>query len=103
MYYPEAEILHYGRMSTRRHIGYASSRMAAGFVRFLRKTGCWRTTLWAYKLVVILDAPVQLVAKGLQYLWRRQTGRRADAKKSRLAYRGYWHFISRGLWAFLKA
>ncbi len=103
VYYPEAEILHYGRVSTRQHVGYASTQMMIGFARYLRKTDCPRTALALYKLVVTLDAPVQFVGKGLQYLWRRLRGRRKDAAKSLLALKGFGHFLARGLIAFWRA
>jgi GT2 family glycosyltransferase len=103
VFHPEAEITHYGRMSTRQHIGYASSQMTIGFARYLRKTGCSRAGLALYKLVVTLDAPVQFVAKGLQYLWRRLRGRHKDAEKSRLALKGFGHFLLRGLIPFWRA
>lgn len=103
VYHPEAEILHYGRTSTRQHIGFASSQMTAGFARYLRRSGCPRPRLWGYKLLVTADAPVQVVAKLAQYLWRRAHGRRSAATKSLLACRGSWHFLSRGLPAFWRA
>src|SRR5262249_55219325 len=81
-YLPEAEILHHGRASTRQHIGYASTQMMIGFARYLRKSGCSRPALALYKLVVTLDAPVQLAGKAVQWLWRRLRGRRKDAAKS---------------------
>jgi GT2 family glycosyltransferase len=103
VYHPGVQITHYGRMSTRQHIGYASSQMTVGMARYLRKTGCPRAALWAYKLVVVLDTPVQMLGKALQYAWRRVHGRRADAEKSWLAFRGLGHFLTHGLLAFLKA
>jgi GT2 family glycosyltransferase len=103
VYLPEVEITHYGRVSTRQHIGYASSQMTVGFARYLRKSGCSRAALLLYKLVVTLDAPVQLVGKAVQYLWRRLRGRRKDAERSRLAFKGLAHFVLRGLWAFWRA
>jgi GT2 family glycosyltransferase len=103
VYHPEVEIIHYGRTSTRQHIGYASSQMIVGFARYLRKSGCSPTALVAYKTAVLLDAPLQLLGKSLQYGWRRLRGRRQRAEKSRLALRGWWHFLTRSLPAFLKA
>lgn len=103
VYHPRVEILHYGRVSTRQHIGFASAHMAIGFLKYLRKSGSSRPGLLAYKLVVTLDAPVQLVGKGLQYLWRCLRGDKAKAEKSLLAVRGWSHFLRRGLLPFWAA
>jgi GT2 family glycosyltransferase len=103
VYHPEVAITHFGRVSTRQHIGFVSTQMAAGFVRYLRKTGHSRLAMWAYKLVVLLDAPVLLVDKGLQYLWRRFHGRHKAAERSLLAFQGAWHFLRHGLIPFLRA
>jgi GT2 family glycosyltransferase len=103
MYLPQVEITHYGRVSTRQHIGYASAQMTAGFARYLRRTGCSPSALAVYKTIIILDAPVQMTAKWLQYWWRRRHGRSADAEKSLLAMQGLWHFLRHGLGAFLRA
>ncbi len=103
VYHPEVAITHYGRVSTRQHIGFASAHMAAGFARYLRKTGCGRPALLAYKLAVVLDAPIHLVVKRVQYLYRRAQGRREAAEKSLLACRGVWHFLRHGLGPFLRA
>jgi GT2 family glycosyltransferase len=103
LFHPNVEILHYGRASTRQHIGYASSNMAIGFLRYLRKCGYSRPTLLTYKLVVTLDAPVQWLHKGVQYAWRRVRGRIVKAEKSLLAMRGVGHFMLHGLPAFWRA
>jgi GT2 family glycosyltransferase len=103
VFHPAVEITHYGRVSTRQHIGYASSNMAIGFLRYLRKSGYAWPALLAYKVVVTLDAPLQLLGKGLQYLWRRCRGRRIKAEKSLLALRGLGHFLLNGLIPFWHA
>jgi GT2 family glycosyltransferase len=103
MYHPGVEITHFGRVSTRQHIGYASSNMAIGFLRYLRKSGYSRPVLALYKLIITLDAPVQLLGKGLQYLWRRLRGRHAKAEKSLVALRGAAYFLVRGLVPFWRA
>ena len=88
MYFSEAEILHYGRVSTRQHIGYASSQMTIGFARYLRKLGCSSLALAFYKLVVTLDAPLLWLSKGLQFLWRRLCkGRRGGVPHKSLLVR----------------
>jgi GT2 family glycosyltransferase len=103
IYHPGVEITHFGRVSTRQHIGYASSNMAIGFLRYLRKCGYSRLVLTFYKLIVTLDAPVQLAGKGMQYLWRRLRGRQAKAEKSLVALRGAAYFLVRGLGPFWRA
>jgi GT2 family glycosyltransferase len=100
VYHPAVEITHYGRASTRQHIGFASAEMTIGFAKYLRKAGCPRPALWLYKVIVTLDAPVQFVGKGMQYLWRRLRGRRGKAQKSLLALRGFGHFLRHGLREF---
>ncbi len=97
IYLPEVEITHFGRVSTRQHIGFASTNMAIGFARFLRKSGCSGWGLSLYKLAVTLDVPLQLVDKGMQYLWRRFRGRKEKAEKSRLVLCGLWHFLREGI------
>jgi GT2 family glycosyltransferase len=103
VYHPAVEITHFGRVSTRQHIGYASSNMTIGLVRYLRKSGYHWPALVLYKLAVTLDVPVLLVDKGLQYLWRRLHGRREKAEKSLLAFRGAAHFLRKGLIPFWRA
>jgi N-acetylglucosaminyl-diphospho-decaprenol L-rhamnosyltransferase len=103
IYHPSVEITHFGRVSTRQHIGYASSQMAIGFVRYLRKSGYSRPALVLYKAIVTLDAPVQLLVKGVQYMWRHLCGRPDKAEKTLLAMRGLVHFARRELRAFWRA
>ena len=100
IYHPRVEITHYGRVSTRQHIGFVSTHMAAGFVRYLRKTGGSRLAVLAYKMVVVVDAPVQLMGKAVQYLWRRLRGRPDCAERSLRAVRGLWYFLRFGLGQF---
>jgi GT2 family glycosyltransferase len=103
VYHPEVEITHFGRVSSRQHIGYVSTHMAAGFVRYLRKTGSPRAGIWLYKFVVTLDAPLQVFRQAAQYAWRRCRGRRESAAKTLVALRGSWHLVRCGLWEFWTA
>jgi GT2 family glycosyltransferase len=103
VYHPRVELIHYGRVSTRQHIGYASSHMIVGFVRYLRKSGCPPWGVVAYKAAVSVDAPLQFVLKVVQYVWRRARRRHAKAEKSLLALRGLGHFLRSGLGTFWRA
>jgi N-acetylglucosaminyl-diphospho-decaprenol L-rhamnosyltransferase len=103
VYHPEIEITHYGRVSTRQRIGPASSDIAAGFARYLRKSGSPRGALWLYKLIVTVDAPVELLVRGFQYVLRRVRGKQDRARQSLLLMRGLGHFLVRGIVAFWRA
>jgi GT2 family glycosyltransferase len=103
VYLPSVAIIHYGRMSTRRHLEYTSVHIAVGTVRYLRKHGSPRAAVFAYKMAVTLDVPLLAVDKGLQYLWRRWHGRQADAEKTWLILAGLWHFVRRGFIPFWNA
>jgi GT2 family glycosyltransferase len=97
VYYPEAAILHYGRVSSRRHIGFAYSNTVVGITRFLRKQGASRLGLFLYKVALTIDAPVLWLAHGLQWAWRRLRGNRLRAARSVLRMRGMNYFLRRGL------
>jgi GT2 family glycosyltransferase len=103
VYFPQAEILHFGRASSRLHAGFAASHLAIGWVRYFRKTGHGRLLLLAYKTAVTLDAPLQLTVKSLQAAWRWLSLRPAAAKRSWLVAQGAWHFMTRGFVAFWRA
>jgi GT2 family glycosyltransferase len=103
IFLPEVEIIHFGGVSTRQHIGYVSSHRAAGYARYLRKSGYSRAAVLAYKLAVSLDAPIQFVVRGMQYLGRRLRHHPDEAQKSLRAWQGVRHFLTRGLVPFWKA
>jgi GT2 family glycosyltransferase len=103
VYVPAVEITHFGRAGTRQNVAYASTHIAVGFTRFFRKSGATRAALFAYKLVVTLDAPLQFLVKGSQFLLRRLWGRRKEAEQSLTAARGAAAFLGRGLWRFWRA
>jgi N-acetylglucosaminyl-diphospho-decaprenol L-rhamnosyltransferase len=100
---PDAEIIHYGRASTRAHSHFAAPHIAVGFLKYLRKTGASRLGLCLYKVAVTLDAPLQVVFKGLQWLCRAACGRKQKAEQSRLACAAALSFLRRGLIPFWKA
>jgi len=103
MFYPHAEIIHFGRASTRQHIRFASLHIAIGLVQYLRKAGTSRAGIWLYKLVQTLDAPVSLVMKTAEYILRRLRGQHRKAEKSLNTMLALRHFLVRGLVAFWRA
>jgi GT2 family glycosyltransferase len=103
IYYPQVEIIHYGRASTRQHLRFASRKIPTGFVRYLRKTGTPRFNLLLYKAVATLDAPLQMLTNGCQFLHRRLLDRKEKARRSLLAFKSSWHFLTQGLIEFWRA
>src|SRR5262245_8556460 len=103
VHYPRVAVMHVGRASTKRNIAFASPRIAAGFVRHFRKTGATPLQLFLYKLAVTLDAPMQIVVRSWQCLWRLGLGKRPAAAKSWNDVRGAAAFLTCGLGSFWKA
>jgi GT2 family glycosyltransferase len=103
VYCPEIEITHFGRESSRQHIGYAHMHTVIGITRFLRKNGCSPGALLFYKTALTLDVPLQWLGQELQYLWRRARGQGTKAAKSYLVLQALGTFICRGLIPFWKA
>jgi N-acetylglucosaminyl-diphospho-decaprenol L-rhamnosyltransferase len=103
VFYPGAEIVHFGRSSTRKNIRFASVNIAIGLVQYLRKTGCSRPGIWAFKLAMTLDTPLQFLVKGSQFLIRRLLRQKKKAEQSLLALRALGNFLTHGLLHFWKA
>jgi GT2 family glycosyltransferase len=103
VYVGDVEVVHYGRVSSRKNIGFAAPNVAVGYVRYFRKAGASPAALAVYKALVTVDAPVQMGAKVVQGCVRRWRGRPDKAAKSWLAAKGLWHFITRELVRFWKA
>lgn len=103
MYVGDVEVMHHGRVSSRKNIGFAAPNVAIGYVRYFRKAGASPAALAIYKALVTLDAPVQYAGKLAQGVVRFLSGRRAKAAKSWLAARGLWHFMRHELRRFWKA
>jgi GT2 family glycosyltransferase len=100
VYYPDVEVIHYGRVSTRRRIGFVHTQTVIGIARFLRKSGTSPAMLFLYKLAITLDAPVHWLRHLVQYAWRRLRGKKNAAQRSWLVARAVGHFLCRGLCDF---
>lgn len=97
VYHPGLQIVHFGRISSRQHIGFSYSHTVIGVTRFLRKRGCSPAGLLFYKLALTLDAPLRWLGHAVRYLWRRLRGQPLRAAKSRLLLQALGHFLCRGL------
>jgi N-acetylglucosaminyl-diphospho-decaprenol L-rhamnosyltransferase len=103
IYLPSVEVIHHGRLSSRSNVTFAAPNLLIGYVHFFRKLGVPPAAVFIYKLAITLDAPVQILTKFGQFLWRRLIGRPDKAEKSRQAYRGLWHFLRYELGRFWRA
>jgi hypothetical protein len=103
VYHPDVEITHYGRSSSRKHIGFAHTNTVIGITRFLRKSGTSSLALLVYKAVVTCDAPLLWLGEAAQFAWRRLHGQRDRAAKSLLIMRAVQHFMACGLADFWRA
>jgi N-acetylglucosaminyl-diphospho-decaprenol L-rhamnosyltransferase len=103
VYFSNVEVLHYGRVASRANVGFSQPNVAIGYVHYFRKAGVGAIGLVLYKLLVTVDAPVQIFAKMLQAGYRLLKGRPDRAAKSWLAARGSISFLKNELWRFWKA
>ena len=99
VYFPEAEVVHHGRASSRLHPGYAHTNTVVGITRFLRRSGTPRAALLAYKLTLTLDAPLQWLGHAARYASQRLRGQRRSAARTLLGLRGLGHFLRHGLFS----
>lgn len=97
IHHPGLEIVHFGRVSSRQHIGFSYAHTVIGVTRFLRKHGCSRAGLLSYKLALTLDAPLRWFGHAVRYAWRQLRGQRDRAAKSRMVMRALEHFLMREL------
>jgi GT2 family glycosyltransferase len=102
-FFPEVDVIHYGRVSSRLNVGFSTESVAIGYVQCLRKTGSSPLALFVYKAIVTLDTPFQFLAILAQWMARRLAGRRTRAAKSRLALSGQVHFITHSMPKFWNA
>jgi N-acetylglucosaminyl-diphospho-decaprenol L-rhamnosyltransferase len=101
---PGVEIIHHGRVSSRKNVSFSAPNLMIGYVLYFRKSGASVPALIAYKTVYTLDAPVLACGKLMQYAWRKLTGSPAEkTERSRLAFLGSWHFLTRELVRFWRA
>ncbi len=97
------EVIHHGRAASRANVGFVAPNVATGYVQFFRKSGTSEWSLFWYKLIVTLDAPLHLIVKLIEAFSRRVRGDRRNAAKSWAAVRGTWAFLRDELRRFWRA
>src|SRR5262245_20301250 len=80
VYHPAVEVLHLGRVSSRRHTGFATAMTLVGITRSLRRTGTPGWALGLYKLALTLDLPLRGLAQAGRWLVSRLRGNARGAE-----------------------
>lgn len=103
VFYPGAEIIHLGRVSSRKNLGFAYTGVECGYTRYLRKHALGPLRLVLYKLLVTLDLPFALAVELFREGWRRLRYGRAPDGHPHTELAALWHFATRGLARFWRA
>ncbi len=103
VFFPGAEIIHLGRVSSRKNLGFVYTGVECGYTRYLRKHALGPLRLILYKLLVTLDLPFALVVELFREAWRRLRYGPAPAGDPHTELAALWHFSTRGLARFWRA
>ena len=66
-----ADIVHLGKMSSRKNAGFAYTGVECGYARYLRKHALSPEAVFGYKLLVFVNLPFALLVETGRALWRR--------------------------------
>ncbi len=102
-YHPDAEIIHLGRMSSRRNSGHVYLGVECGYARYLRLHVMGPLGGWLYKGLVVLNLPFSLLENGIRSVWKQWRHGPAPAGWPHSEWQGVCYFMFRGLPAFLKS
>ena len=97
VFFPGAEIVHFGRMSSRQNVGYEYVGVECGYARYLKKHVLGPVGVLGYKLLVTLDVPVAVAVEAVKALWRRWRRGPASPGRPHSELGPLWHFTTRGL------
>jgi len=103
VFFPGAEVVHFGRMSSRRNAGYAFVGVECGYARYTRKHLLGPAGLACYKLLVTLNLPFAVAAEAVRELWRRCRRGPAGLDRPHSELAPLWHFATRGLGLFWRS
>jgi N-acetylglucosaminyl-diphospho-decaprenol L-rhamnosyltransferase len=104
IYYPTAEVVHHGRVSSRENVQFALPARKVGWIRLLRNAGHTQLSLLPFKIALSLDAILQLVLRSLDLaIVKLSTGRHRAVSKRIAEIKGLQSFVFHGLPAFWRA
>lgn len=103
VYYAGADIVHLGKMSSRKNSGFAYTGVEAGYARFLRKHYWSARAVFAYKLLVMADLPFAILSEAIKDLWRRIRHGPAPANEPHSDLRAVLWFATLGQLIFWRA
>ena len=102
VFFPGAEIVHLGKMSSRRNCGFVYTALECGHARYLRKHIIGPFGLAIYKLLVLANLPPALAFQFLRQTWRRLRNGPEVPGRAHSQFAALWHFGTRGLPRFLR-
>jgi hypothetical protein len=103
VYHPAVEVLHLGRMSSRKHTGFATANTLVGITRSLRQSGTSEWALCCYKALFTLDLPMRGVSLLGRWLWSKARSKAKTAMRAERELVGLGYFARHALWAFWRA
>jgi GT2 family glycosyltransferase len=71
VYLAGADIVHLGKMSSRKNAGFAYTGVESGYARYLRKHTLSSEAVMAYKALVLLNLPFAVAVECCRAIWRR--------------------------------
>jgi hypothetical protein len=101
VFFPGAEIMHVGGVSSRANSSFAYLGEECGYVRYLRKRGLHAWKIAVYKLLVVLNLPLALAVQAYRAVSRRLRRGPAPAGRPHSQLAPLWYFSTRGLGRFL--
>jgi GT2 family glycosyltransferase len=102
-YLPQAQITHFGRITSTENYGFAYTAYEIGYARYLRKHHSSRLASPLYKLLITLDLPLRMGFLLTQWIGYRLIGRKDAAARTSRRITAVAQFMFTGLLRFWRA
>jgi hypothetical protein len=98
-----ADIVHLGKMSSRKNAGFAYTGVECGYARYLRKHVLGPEAAFGYKTLVFLNLPFAILVEAARAVWRRLRHGPTPAGQPHSELGALLWFATRGQLEFWKA
>jgi GT2 family glycosyltransferase len=103
VYFPGAEIVHLGGVSSRSNSGFAYTGLECSYVRYLRKQGQSGVAIAFYKLLLVANLPLALLLQAFNAVRKRLRPGHSPTGQPYSQFGAIWFFATRGLGKFWRA